>query len=626
MLRPRLARICDWLFFALIGLALVIELAGGIRIGRGWYRVTATDPGRLLFAATGVIVLRHLLLRHPSLRELLTARRTRRLQPWAVDGPLSSPARREWAIAAAVMAVATVWLLRDQITTITGVLDRGDPFFSMWRLAWIAHQLIIDPLQLWNANIFYPAANTFAYSDATLLPGLVAAPFLWLGVPLAVAHGVLYVVSFFAAGLAMFALARAVTGGLVPALVAGVLFGFYPQRISTYSHLEMQGVFLMPIALLFLLRVLERGRVRDGVWLGLSVALQTLWSLYLGAYLGVGLALVSVVRWAAGHFTLRTRLRAGLAALLVAVAIVGPYSRPYWAARATVGERPRDATRIFSAERRDFFSLNEMNRLYGGALMTDINAERQIYPGTTALVLAAAALVPPAAPLAVTAAACGVVAFDASLGVNGTAFTWLFDRAPAFRAFRVPARFGMVMGLFITLLAGIGVSRIQRRWPGRPTHAIGLALLGVAAFELRPALPLLPTPTTPPAIYAALPQDQAAVLVDLPLPQDESEYFIDPTYMYYSTFHWARLLNGYSGFSPVWYPALQVASREFPTDQSIRTFVERGAQFLAVHAEFYPPDRYRQIVAALDARPDVKLVATRGAAGGEHRLYRLLRQ
>ena len=63
-------------------------------------------------------------------------------------------------------------------------------------------------------------------------------------------HGILYVTSFFAAGLTMFALARAVTGQFVPALVAGVLFGFYPYRISTYSHLEMQGVFLMPFALL----------------------------------------------------------------------------------------------------------------------------------------------------------------------------------------------------------------------------------------------------------------------------------------------------------------------------------------------------------------------------------------
>ena len=146
MLRPRLARICDWLFFALIGLALAIELTGGIRIGRGWYRLTATDPARLLLVAAGVIVLRHLLLRHPSLRERLTARRARRRESWAVDGPLSSSVTRgEWLIAVGVMAVATGWLLQDQIATITGVLDRGDPFFSMWRLAWIAHQLGDQP-------------------------------------------------------------------------------------------------------------------------------------------------------------------------------------------------------------------------------------------------------------------------------------------------------------------------------------------------------------------------------------------------------------------------------------------------------------------------------------------------
>jgi hypothetical protein len=626
MPRARLARICDGLVFALIGLAFAVSFAGGIRIGRGWFRLTATDPGRLLVAAAAITLIRHLILRRPSLRDRLTARRARRQQPWAVDQPLSAATRREWLIASGVMAISTAWLLRDQLVILTGVLDRGDPYFSMWRLAWIAHQLKTDPLQLWNANIFYPAANTFAYSDATLLPGLLVAPLLWSGVPVAVAHGLLYVASFFAAGLAMFALARAVTGRLLPALVAGVLFGFYPQRISTYSHLEMQGVFLMPIALLFLLRVLERGRVRDAVGLGLAVALQTLWSLYLGAYLGVGLALIAIVRWAAGHFTIRTRLRAGLIALAVAAAVVWPYARPYWTARETVGERPRDEIRAFSAERRDFFSLNEMNRLYGRALMTDINAERMIYPGATTLVLAAAALVPPAAPLGAAAAACGFVTFDASLGVNGTVFPWLFDRLSGFRAFRVPARFGMVMGLCLTLLAALGVSRIEQRWPGRITPILSLALLALAAFELRPGLPLIPTPTAPPAIYAGLPQGQTAVLIDLPLPQDDAEYFIDPTYMYYSTFHWARLLNGYSGFAPAWYPALQIASREFPADQALRTFAERGVEFLAVHAQFYPPGRYREVVAALDARTDVKLVGTRTSREGEHRLYRLVRQ
>jgi hypothetical protein len=625
MIRARIASIGDWLFFVLLALASLVELTGGLRIGRGWYRVTATEPARLVLAAVVVLLVRHLWIRHPSLRERLAARRARR-KAGSLDRPLSWPSRAEWLTAICVMALATASLMKDQIAIITGVLDRGDPFFSMWRLAWIAHQLVADPLHFWDANVFHPATNTFAYSDATLLPGLLTAPFLWLGVPVAIMHGVLYVISFFAAALAMFVLARAVTGSFLPALFAGILFGFYPYRISTYSHLEMQGVFLMPLALLFLLRVLESGRLRDGIALGASVALQTLWSLYLGAYLCVGLGGVALVRWSAGHFSLRPRLRAIAAALAVVAVVMGPYSLRYWNAREAVGDRPRDETRVYSAEPRDFFVLNEMNRLYGRALFRDINAERMLYPGTSALVFGAVALVPPVTPLAAAAAAGAVIAVDSSLGVHGTAFTWLFEKAPIFRAFRVPARFGTVLGLFITLMAALGLARVERRWPGRASRAFAAAIVWFAAFELRPALPLSATPTAPPSIYAALPERGPVVLVDLPLPNDNSEYWIDPTYMYYSTFHWGRLLNGYSGFTPAWYPRLQVASREFPSDESIRVFKEQGAEYAAIHEEFYPAGRYREIVTALGARSDVQLIGTRASPAGEHRLYRLRAQ
>ncbi len=64
--------------------------------------------------------------------------------------------------------------------------SHGDAMFSVWRLAWIAHQVRADPLRLFDANIFYPEARTLAYSDAMLLPGLVWAPLHWMGIsPLA---------------------------------------------------------------------------------------------------------------------------------------------------------------------------------------------------------------------------------------------------------------------------------------------------------------------------------------------------------------------------------------------------------------------------------------------------------
>jgi hypothetical protein len=39
--------------------------------------------------------------------------------------------------------------------------------------------------------------------------------------------------------------------------------------------------------------------------------------------------------------------------------------------------------------------------------------------------------------------------------------------------------------------------------------------------------------------------------------------------MYYSTFHWQSLLNGYSGFFPPSYGQLMNAMRAFPDDESM---------------------------------------------------------
>src|ERR1700758_539136 len=50
-----------------------------------------------------------------------------------------------------------------------------DPRLSIWRLAWLAPALKGGPAHLFDGNIFYPSPDTFAYSDATFLEGLVAA-------------------------------------------------------------------------------------------------------------------------------------------------------------------------------------------------------------------------------------------------------------------------------------------------------------------------------------------------------------------------------------------------------------------------------------------------------------------
>ena len=170
---------------------------------------------------------------------------------------------------------------------------------------------------------------------------------------------------------------------------------------------------------------------------------------------------------------------------------------------------------------------------------------------------------------------------------------------------------------------GTRLARILAQWPGQATTAAAILLIAFSAFELRARLELTPSPLAAPSAYAAVRDDARAVIVELPIPDDAGQSWIDPTYLYYSTFHWRPLINGYSGFTPVWYPRLKVASREFPSDESMQVLRDRGATVIVLHQEFYPPDRYKDVVTALEQRQDVELVGARPASIGEIRVYRL---
>src|SRR5262245_53548101 len=90
--------------------------------------------------------------------------------------------------ATGIFLLLTVVFTWPQAIHWLSVPDFMDTYFSMWRLAWIAHQLPLDPQHLFDANIFYPLKHTLAYSDAVLLEGLIGAPLLWAGVPAVVVY------------------------------------------------------------------------------------------------------------------------------------------------------------------------------------------------------------------------------------------------------------------------------------------------------------------------------------------------------------------------------------------------------------------------------------------------------
>jgi len=115
----------------------------------------------------------------------------------------------------------------------------GDGQFSIWNIAWVAHALTTDPLNVWNANIFYPSRMTLAYSEANLMAGLLAAPIYALSHNPFLALNLVLIASFVLSALAMFALVSYLTGHQRAGAISGIAFAFCPFVFAHLAHIQL---------------------------------------------------------------------------------------------------------------------------------------------------------------------------------------------------------------------------------------------------------------------------------------------------------------------------------------------------------------------------------------------------
>ena len=176
-------------------------------------------------------------------------------------------------------------------------------------------------------------------------------------------------------------------------------------------------------------------------------------------------------------------------------------------------------------------------------------------------------------------------------------YMWFYEHVPGFNSLRVPARFGMLVMLCIAVLAAFGLRVLERRT--RHGRALALLAAGLVILEANPApieinsTPALDRFVAPPArlvpgpatldIYRevrALPD--TALVAELPFGQ----WAYELRYMYYSTTHWRRLLNGYSGGFPDSYIRAASILGELPDarlDDGWDLLTDAGVTHLVVH-------------------------------------------
>jgi hypothetical protein len=505
----------------------------------------------------------------------------------------------------------------------TYAADHHDVYFNMWRLSWFAHALATKPGSLFDGNTFYPEPRTLTFSDAMPVEGLTAAPLLWAHVPPVLVHNLLLLGAMVGSALAMFVLARRLTGSAGAAFVAGAVFALAPYRFAHYAHMELQWTVWTPLAFWAVHRTIDSGRWKDGLLAGAFVALQMLSSVYYGIFLGIVLTLATMllllgVDWRRSLRAVRALALGGVLAAIVS----GAYAMPYLSTKREVGERPLNEISRFSARPRDYLRATPRNWLYGRLRDESLGDERTLFPGALPVLLAIVGLLlltPSRAALVyvVTLAA----AFEMSLGLKGYVYSFLHEHLQALAGLRAPARFGVFVLMALAVLAAYGHAAVIRVVPAarRLLPVVACAIL-LIEYRVSP-LALTRYDNSPPDVYVTLAAQPRGLVAEFPTPLPNALPGNEPYYTYMSTFHWMPLFNGYSGFYPNSYLMRLGALVRFPDDRSIETLKRLGVSYIVVHPSFY--EKPTEILLATEARPELHYLAHLRDGVGMAVLYRL---
>src|SRR5437899_4612701 len=174
---------------------------------------------------------------------------------------------------ATLLTIVMTWPLAAKMGHL-GRVDNGDGQFSIWNVAWVARTLVVDPVHVFDTNIFYPHKRTLAYSESNLGAGALAIPVYWATRNPYAAHNFVLLLSFVLSGASSFSLVRYLTGDRGAAAIAAIAFAYCPYVFAHTPHIQLLMTAGLPLTLLAFHRLVDDPRAATGAVLGASMAAQ----------------------------------------------------------------------------------------------------------------------------------------------------------------------------------------------------------------------------------------------------------------------------------------------------------------------------------------------------------------
>ena len=505
---------------------------------------------------------------------------------------------REYLVVIILYTILTVILTYPMAFHVSDTIGGGDEAFTCWSLAWTTKEIMEDPINLFHANIFYPA-NDYSLALSEHLIGWT--PF---SIPLSLithdpvtTHNLLRLLTFVLCGFGAYLLMYRYTKNRYAAFIAGIFFAFFSYRMAIQLHLlAMEWI---PFMLLFLDRFFHSVRLKDILGFTLFFLLAALSGWYVGIFAGV-IVFAYFICYLILDKEVRTRIisKEGLSLLVLSIILVTlfltPLAIPYFQASIHYdAERGLDTPLesswspdpvpyiqllgyilvlfaligFFVPEARDKKKLSLHNFI-----------TKQKIPIIFAIITLISYILMIGPAVKIGGNLTGILA----------PYYYIYSCFPYIAVVRDLSRFSFIMSFSVSILAGFGAAAVLTRIKEIKLNklvATILILLAIAgSWHIPVIMPSsLATGDNIPKEYrwlAEQPEDIKIIEIPTRWVEDNSEY------TYYSVYHWREMVNGYSGrdveeASKI----MRDTSNEFPSNNTISLLQRIGVKYVLVHTD-----------------------------------------
>ena len=535
----------------------------------------------------------------------------------------------------AVAALVMLWPLPSQIGS--SVQDLGDPLYQIWVMHWAQHQIVHDPAHLWDGNTGYPFADSLLFSEPSLSTALIAWPLRLISGNDVLAYNLMLIGTYVAVGLGIALLIWEITGVVGAGILSGFAAAFVPYRYGHLSHLNLLSYGWTPLALWAIVRFFRRRTMGDALLASIFLIIQVLASDTLAFMAGLLAGSMIVMLLWVERKRITPKLLAGVALILGLPALA---ELPIALARVRVDRMygfHRDLSTIeeMSATLQSYISINPGNHLWWDILPHVY--PNPLFPGLVATLGALAGLVLtwriwPRWTVYFTLVTLAGITLSlgptAHFGGNSYHLPYyaLYRFVPGFTAMRDAARFGMLALLGIEMLAGLGFAAVWKALKPRISQRstvtvapllVALLLLGTG-IDLRNTTGVAHVPRDAKTLapYNWLTKQPPGPVIELPMNGLFTDVLQTTQQIYYSTYHWNRVIAAYASFVPQRDIELLVALNGGPkttsaiTKANIGYLQDLGVRYVII--DHWPNYDWQHAVAEAANVPELTLVGDMG--------------